>query len=369
MSDSLFAHLALAFTSHPETLATAALGYVLNRSHAARAAIRSLLAQSGIEVSENVTWATEVSGPDSARPDLVALDAEGGQPIVIEAKFWAGLTDNQPLTYLERPGVRALVFVAPAARSAHLWGELRRRCASKGPVRELAPSADALIADIKGQKLVLVSWRALVAAMLARAESAGERQTAEDLSQLRGLCERMDTEAFLPVTSEELSSHAYRRVIEFGVMVDAVATKLVDLRVADITGLRNAHANGWYGRYLSLRGVGALLLCDVRKWMKYAGTPLWLSVYGTNWRQSSPQAVRQALAALEARHPPKMFIAGDGFPTVPLFVPVGVERDDVLKSVISQVLEVGELVAPLGAAGKVALPPPELPAETMESGA
>ena len=48
----------------------------------------------------------------------------------MEAKFWAGLTENQPNAYLarlpldERPAV--LLFVAPEARLETLWPELRR---------------------------------------------------------------------------------------------------------------------------------------------------------------------------------------------------------------------------------------------------
>ena len=43
MATSLFAHLALQFGTQPENLATEALGYVLQNSEAARAAVRDLL--------------------------------------------------------------------------------------------------------------------------------------------------------------------------------------------------------------------------------------------------------------------------------------------------------------------------------------
>ena len=55
--------------------------------------------------------------------------------MLIEAKFRAGLTDNQPMAYLKRLPANtpsALLFVAPAARLTTLWNELRR-IAAKSP--------------------------------------------------------------------------------------------------------------------------------------------------------------------------------------------------------------------------------------------
>ena len=55
------------------------------------------------------------------RPDLVGLDRTMGKEcVLIEAKFWAGLTDRQPKAYLDRldPG-KALLFVAPGIEDPH----------------------------------------------------------------------------------------------------------------------------------------------------------------------------------------------------------------------------------------------------------
>lgn len=101
--------------------------------------------------------------------------------------------------------------------------------------------------------------------------------------------------------------------------------------------------------------------------MKFASTPLWLTVYGIKWRQSNRQAVRQALAVLETAKPPRMFIASEGFPTVALHVPMGVERAAVIDRVIEQVREVASLIEPLAAGAKpgpVEMPPVD---ETSEA--
>ena len=166
---------------------------------------------------------------------------------------------------------------------------------------------------------------------------------------------------FLPVAPEELSSGIYRRVVEFGVMVDHVAGVLAQRGRVETKRLRSVGGNGYYGRYLALRGVGVFLICDVRKWMQYASTPLWLSVYGPQWSKSNSLAAQAALAPLETRQRGTVFLANDGFPTVALFVPAGVERDVVETRIIEQIERVAELIAPLGTTGAIAEPVPPDP--------
>ena len=65
-------------------------------------------------------------------PDLTIRGTNSLVRILGENKFWAGLTDAQPVAYLEAlPGRRAssvLVFIGPHQRMYGLWGELRDKC-------------------------------------------------------------------------------------------------------------------------------------------------------------------------------------------------------------------------------------------------
>ncbi len=144
-NDSLFGHLASRLSSHPENIATEALNYVLNRSTVARRAFAQYAAQSGADMPETLHFRTQEAGGDGAIPDLVGLDGEGRQVLLVEAKFWAGLTDNQPVAYLERLPASSdglLLFVAPATRFPTLWPEPFQRCRDAGStleeVREVA---------------------------------------------------------------------------------------------------------------------------------------------------------------------------------------------------------------------------------------
>jgi hypothetical protein len=131
--NGLIAHLVTRFAAHPENLATEALAYILRNSGTARLAFLRHLSEFGPALPETLTFRTQASGADNAIPDLIGADEEGRQLVIAEAKFWAGLSDHQPSTYLRRlpadhPGV--VIFVAPQARFQTLWPELLRRCGS-----------------------------------------------------------------------------------------------------------------------------------------------------------------------------------------------------------------------------------------------
>src|SRR5438876_245351 len=96
---SLFGHLAVKFSAHPENLATESLNYILNRSATARRAFIRYLNQSGASLLDDLTFRSQQGGDDEAIPDLVGFDPAGKQKAIAEGKFWAGLTDTQPVDY------------------------------------------------------------------------------------------------------------------------------------------------------------------------------------------------------------------------------------------------------------------------------
>jgi len=101
-TQSLFGTLATRFSTQPENLATEALLYILNASSTAERAFLGYVARAGVNLGDNLLFQTQSHGKDKSIPDLVGVNADNEQALVIEAKFWAGLTDNQPITYLDR---------------------------------------------------------------------------------------------------------------------------------------------------------------------------------------------------------------------------------------------------------------------------
>jgi hypothetical protein len=182
-----------------------------------------------------------------------------------------------------------------------------------------------------------ITWRSVLRRLAAAADAAGEARSLSDIAQLDGLCQREDSEAFLPVTSEELTGSSGRRVMDFSNLVDDLTSRLVDAGHADVKGLRAAAGKGWYGKYMRLAGVPSLLHFNAGYWGGRDCTPLWLRVYGPNWRaDESLTALLHSRAQAEGTTAVSVAQAVE----IPIHVPTGVERGEVLADAFAQLLRV-----------------------------
>ena len=173
---TLLAHVVLKLATHPENIAVEALGHILSSSTPTRIALGNLLRAGGAEIGPIARVETQVTGEEGERPDLVGFDDSGAKRLLIEAKFWAGLTESQPVAYLRqlpqgKPS--ALLFVAPATRNETLWPELRRRVEEAkdialGPASKEAGLLSATAGG--GRRLMLTSWKALLDSMASRGD-------------------------------------------------------------------------------------------------------------------------------------------------------------------------------------------------------
>jgi hypothetical protein len=270
-SSGLLARLAPHFDLGEENLATEALCYVLSKSVAAREAFAHLLAPRGSALPD-LMFKVQVGGPDG-RPDLVGVDAGGRELVLVESKLWAGLTEAQPVGYIHRlqfGGGHVLLFLAPQARFETLWPSLIQRCKEAGLipiVEELA--GEVRSATLPGVRLCLLSWRTVLAE-LGRALSVSG-QSDSDVAQLEGLCGRMEGAGFLPLRSEELAESLAMRIEQYCRLVDDAADRLVNTGAASLAGIKARTTGGfaptlWFGRYLTLKGHGAMLACHTGYW-------------------------------------------------------------------------------------------------------
>lgn len=248
----LLAYLGLHYATHPENLATEALAWLLQQAPTAENGLRRLLGSVGFIVPDQVHWSTQAGeiGKDgtSTIPDLVATDVAGVTPVVVEVKFWAGLTPNQPLGYLPRlpagqPGI--LLFVAPATRRELLWDELTRilRGASHAVKLTANDRLRCAVLDDGAHRMALVNWRTLLNVLEAALVEAGQREYAGDLAQLASLANRMDSEAILPLTSEDLTGRLARRWLNYTRLVDDITARVV----AEDPSVRTGPDGKWLG--------------------------------------------------------------------------------------------------------------------------
>ena len=337
---TLLAHLAPRVTHSTENTAVEALGYILSNSRACRGALRDVLRSGGSEIGPIARVETQVSDEKGGRPDLAGFDEHGAERMLIEAKFWAGLQSGQPNAYLKRlirgdaTGPSALLFVAPAARLETLWDEVRRR-AEAGEV-EVSGAPDLKSAIVGGGecRLMLTSWAALLGRMAARAAEAGESGAESDIRQLRGLADRMDEGAFLPLRSEELAPEFPRRVRGLRRLISGVTAHLGEAGWVSRKGRFTAYLGG-YGRRLLLCGASVWLGVDFNLWAERDDTPLWLHFdEKMKGHTVSLDEVRRAL----------LLPSDENY--APIHLPVGVEYDAVLDDVIAQLKRIGRTINP-----------------------
>jgi hypothetical protein len=366
--ETIFGHLATRFASHPENLATEGLHFVLSRSAEARRLLLQFLAQSGCVLAGEFVFETQAPGDEGGIPDLIGRDASGAEPILVESKFWAGLTERQPVAYIGRvPPGGLLLFVAPARRFESLWPELLARCRAAGKAFDCegGHGGDWRVARLdEGRRLALTSWRALLGALHAGLLQAGELAPAADVLQLQGLAERMDAEAFLPLSSEELTSALGTRIVQFCGLVDGAVERLAAQELADTKGCRSSGGrHGSYSRFFRMHQAGCRLYFNPVGWSQH-GVPIWLEAHGSNWKPSP--AVNETLRALGGREPPRLFVSQWGA-YVPIRLPTGAERDGVLAAILAQLLEVADLLRlASSAAGTGPTAPPTATVETSE---
>lgn len=346
---SVLGHLALAFAPSAENLATEALAFVLDRSLTAREALTSLASALAPITTRSLVFRTQAGESDGTIPDLIGEDALGNQPLILEAKFWAGLTERQPVEYVGRLPSEGglLLFVAPEKRFETLWPELRQRLVSGR--YSLEPHAGLpgirAVGLGQGRVLALVSWGTLLRHLIAATESAGERDREADLRQLVGLCELQDVQAFRPVTSADLTGDLGERIVQWCRLVDDVVHAAKAEGLLDKRGTRAQGGDGYWGHYATLGSAGIYLHFSSYKWARVRPTPIWLTIFAVEGRDWRPGLIYQdALRPLAALDPPGVLI-DRGRLEVPFNVPTGKERDDVVLALLSQLRRVWSLLA------------------------
>ena len=340
---TLLAHLASKLSHQPETVATEALGYILHGSEAARNALQEFLQSAGVDVGRiNTAW-TEVTGESGERPDLACMDGNGRERVLLEVKFWAGLTANQPATYLGRlPDDRpsALLVVAPSIRLETLWPELKGRAGEFPMGNEGSATEVRWVSAGENRHLILTSWTSL----LRRLEGAADdEQALSDIRQLRGLADQQDSEEFLPLRIEQLSPDIPRLILNLSRMVDDVSSRIFETDWASRERMRKMWDTGPY-QYMMVAGLSTWFGVNYDHWKQYETTPLWFGFNSSAWSEHEVRILK-SLEPIRHRTPPQYF-EDEGI--IPIHLPTGTEYENVVDDVVGQLAYVAELLQSTG---------------------
>ena len=270
-NDSLLGFIAQRHTIGLEDVATDALCFILSRSTSARQALSDFLKDDGgpLPIAKAQTWATDAFG---AVPDLACYDENDNLVALIESKFWAALTHNQPVTYWrglpdDRPAV--LLFLAPEVRVHEdwLWNELVDRLRDAGHRLGTPHREDSLItapAKCGQRRLMLTSWELLLDRMAQRSEKDCDAQAHFEIVELQGLA------------ASAIAGDKPQRDENLKQLIKDAVKRVEQSGWANTDGLAVGHGLDFHGRFLRLAGAVVWLGIDYRATRQMPDKPLWL---------------------------------------------------------------------------------------------
>lgn len=190
---ALLAHLINGFKDGHENMATSALYHIVTSHVVASNVLAAMAASIGHPVPADLRFQLQQRDSQHGQPDLVGVDDKGRAVLVIEAKFWAGLTEHQPISYIkllpdDRSGI--VLFLAPAERISALGAQLADRCQSAG--YQTTTGIDDSSFSIGTHGVGVISWATLLRRMMDVARAKGDDGAISDIHQLLGLCEHIE---------------------------------------------------------------------------------------------------------------------------------------------------------------------------------
>ena len=352
---SLMAHLVPRLTRQVENAATEALAYILKRSDGTMQALNDLLREGGFDIEPVVRVRTQVTFPDGSLPDMAGYDKSNRLRLVVEAKFWHALSEDQTVGYgqlLDQPGPATLLLIAPEPRLPTLWAEIHRQMEQHSRLEPIESHTGMRRAKVLWTEprdtelnLLLVSWVRLLDMIETSSEEDGVKS---DIRQLRGLAQSLGDKGFLPIRSEEMSPSLARRLVWYNQLVDDVVdSRGVPDNWMDIKGVRAQSQRFGYGRYFNFPSISRSSYfwfgVNHERWAGSGDTPLWLNVGGLT-DVNMDEIGRQLNVQFQ-----------DDW--LPIHLKTGVEYDEVLDDVVSQLKKIDGIVRAL-------LPSEQSPTET-----
>ena len=288
MAESLLAHLYSRIKGSQEDVATLSLQYILTLSPALNESFSRLLFDSiSRDYISDIDYKCQSVGDNKERPDIAGIDSAGNEVILCEAKFYAGLTSNQPNAYLDRLINRdgtALVFICPEARRISLWNKVVGLCEG----RQIEYISEYCV-NVDGIAMSLISWNEIIETLKTVA-SVSAISAIPDISQLEGFCSMMDRTAFIPFSEEDLGPEIAIKEERYYQVIDSLYDKLVANENIETSskGFKASPYRSGYTRYIKINGLGICIMYSRGAWINNTSseTPFWFSVSDDGGKQS-----------------------------------------------------------------------------------
>lgn len=281
---NLIAYIAELKQIGKENLATELLAELI-RSPLSEHAFRSFVSRFDITLPDMYRVKTQQGGIESrCIPDLWIRDAQGHPFVIIDSKFYAGFTHNQPNGYINEVKGGLVLFVVPDKRSSAAFTELCSRCDLEIKIDQVRPRQ----AKIGGTKLAVSTWTEILDALEANSRSlcepSGLSRYNVYLNELRGFCEVAAKEVFLPLTGEQIAGSDIASLLhQFKWLTENLIRRCIEDNIVQaVSNKRRIEKDELGANFDSSLYFGRNLIIDNLK--------IWLGFFGSVWeeRQKSP---------------------------------------------------------------------------------
>ena len=193
---------------------------------------------------------------------MTGKDADGNTIVIIEGKFWANLTENQPNRYLDDLAVGGkLLFLAPGTRTESLKSGLEDR--------------------INGEddRMLVRSWNDFLNLVEIENNKNHDAALASDLNQLKALCQKMDVEGMPPLSQSDLDLTHGRVLAQLADVIDECNGVLRNWEHSNFSRYKTWPKKYGHGFYFSAYHFVCYLCVSSEKWyIRDNHTPIWLFV-------------------------------------------------------------------------------------------
>lgn len=285
---SLFGNFYERIHGSQEYLASESLNYILNSSKKTNDNLIKHISHDNRSNYSDISFKSQVQGEDNEIPDLSGFDNNGKEVIILETKFWASLTKNQPGTYLKRLADNGvLVFICPGLRVESLKGEIINALKNE----KITFTDEDKRIRLEKKSILIYSWKTVLDTMEIDIGNS-EFEVRADILQLRGLCERIDNDSFLPISEEDLSPSIPKRILSYVNIVEKVIQKLVSNEIVDKDGFRKTGQAYGCTFYCGVKPLQLALEVNLKNWAKYADTPIWLNLSIIGSKEKNPELIK-----------------------------------------------------------------------------
>ncbi len=253
-----------------EDIASEGLAYILNNSIESGNVINEIISSNTDLTFPKLLYKNQSSGDNLERPDISGVDEDGKEVVLIEAKFWASLTHNQPSGYLERlDNDTVLIFLVPTLRIRAVFDEVLQKIQKEYSGIEVDAKKRKIRIVSTNQYILFKSWNKVLNQIKSKMTYENDPFLISDVNQIIGFCDIIDNNSFKPIMDKDLSQDIPKQIHSYYDIVDNVVDELNNQLGGDMHMLnRTAQRYGGYHRYFGIENIGFAVCMKMDLWAK-----------------------------------------------------------------------------------------------------